>query len=757
MKNLKERRLWLLWKKEERDGKAAKRPFAANGDKSGTNEKYKQSWVTYQEAEQAVKKYPGAGIGFKIPDNVFFLDIDHKDLKDPVVKDILSRFNSYTEYSVSGHGIHVYGLCDFSKLPTYTKGGKVKLCVDYYIHHPTNGLELYVGQLTNRYAVYTGNAIMDVPLQDCTDAVIDILNRYMRRPEKQAPKTKKNKPRKNKDLDKRADNIIQALRSQKNANKFNSLFDNGKWGDCADHSELDLLLCSIIAFRTKDNRELLDAIFRQSALYREKWEREDYREQTITKAIAYQTDPDEVPLPVPKAIPPFIKINENGVARVSAPLLAKYAHDNLDYLLVRDNGTQTVMKYVYQNGVYILFDTAMMQGIIKRIIADYDEELVKMSIIKEVVSLLLSDLEYTSQEYLNQDESIINFQNGLLKISGDQTELIPHTPEVLSTIQIPCCWREEPVPTPVFDQYISTLTNGDKEVEQLLLEYMGACISNIQGWRMKKTLFLVGSGNTGKSQLKSLTERLLGKSNYAGIDLSEIEARFGTSTIYGKRLVGSSDMSFMNIREIKTLKRISGGDDINAEFKCQQSFSYAFKGLTWFCMNKLPRFSGDTGQWVYDRIMVVECPNVIPQHKQDKQLLDKMYAEREGIVQKAINALLRVIANGYRFSEPESVRIARNKYQQENSTVLTFFEECMCPWPDDKVDINGCTTGRIHDAYREWCKRNNNGHSKSGKEFRDELAAYLFTTFEDMRTRRNGNSFYKDYTLTPEAQHDLLF
>lgn len=753
MKNLKEKRLWLLWKKQVRDGKTAKVPFAVNGGKTGTNKEYRQTWVTYQEAEQAAKKEQGVGIGFKIPNNVFFLDIDHKDLDDPVVKDILSMFNSYTEFSVSGDGIHVYGYLDLTRLPTRidTKTNRRKLRHDYYIHHPTNGLELYVGELTNRYAAYTGNVIVDAPLRDCTDAVIEVLNRYMRRPGKKAAKSKTKEPG---NLDKRADNIIQALRSQKNGLKFSRLFDYGEMENCTDHSKLDIVLCALIALRTKDDKELLDAVFRKSALYREdKWEREDYREETINKAIELRDRKQEKS---PK-VPPFIKINEDGVARVSAPLLAKYAHENLDYLLVRDNGTQTVMKYVYQNGVYVLFDTAMMQGIIKGIIADYDEELVKMSTIKEVVSLLLSDLEYTSQEYLNQDESIINFQNGLLRISGDQTELIPHTPEVLSTIQIPCCWREEPVPTPVFDQYISTLTNGDKEVEQLLLEYMGACISNIQGWRMKKTLFLVGSGNTGKSQLKSLTERLLGKSNFAGIDLSEIEARFGTSTIYGKRLVGSSDMSFMNIREIKTLKRISGGDDINAEFKGQQSFSYAFKGLTWFCMNKLPRFSGDTGQWVYDRIMVVECPNVIPQHKQDKQLLDKMYAEREGIVQKAINALLRVIANGYRFSEPESVRIARNKYQQENSTVLTFFEECMCPWPDDKVDINGCTTGRIHDAYREWCKRNNNGHSKSGKEFRDELAAYLFTNFEDMRTRRNGNSFYKDYTLTPEAQHDLLF
>ena len=742
MKTLKEKPLWLLWKKQARNGRAAKVPFSAKGGSSGTNDEYSHTWVTYQEAELAAAKKNADGVGFKIPNGVFFLDIDHKNVDDPMVKEILDLFNSYTEYSVSGDGIHVYGLCDFSKLPTYEdpKDHRVKLDKDYYTHHPSNGLELYVGELTNRFAVYTGNMILDLPLHDCTAAVIDTLNRYMRKPEKIKPSKE----------DKRIDRVIQDLRSQNKGDKFSRLFDKGEIDGCTDHSKLDAVLCALIASRVGDDAELIDAVFRRSALYRDKWEREDYRDRTIAWGIQAAAKKKAAP-------PPFIKIDENGKPSVSAPLLAKYARENLHYLLVRDNGTQAVMKYVYKNGVYVLYDTAMLQGEIKRYIMDYSEELVKMHTIKEVVNNLLSDLDYTAQEDLNDDESIINFQNGLLKINGDRLELLPHSSEVLSTIQIPCNWNDTPIPTPVFDQYISTLTNGDKEVKELLLQYIGACISNIQGWRMKKTLFLVGSGNTGKSQLKSLTEKLLGRGNYIGIDLSEIEARFGTGSIYGKRLAGSSDMSFMSINELKTLKRITGGDNIHAEFKGQQSFVFTYRGLTWFCMNKLPHFSGDTGKWIFERFLVVDCPNVISPDKQDKQLLDKMYAEREGIVQKAVAALQRVIANGYRFFEPASVKDARIQYQKENSTVITFFEECMCPWPDGRATSNGCTTGKIHTAYREWCKRNNNGHFKSAKEFRDELAGYLFTTFADMSTRIRGNTFYKDFTLTQEAQEDLLY
>lgn len=290
--------------------------------------------------------------------------------------------------------------------------------------------------------------------------------------------------------------------------------------------------------------------------------------------------------------------------------------------------------------------------------------------------------------------------------------------------------------------------------DRLLLEFIGVCISNIKGWRLKKSLFLVGDGDTGKSQLKSLVERLLGKGNFIGIDLKEIEARFGTGAIYGTRLAGSSDMSFLTVDELKTFKKITGGDSLYAEFKGQQAFEFTYNGLLWFCMNRLPKFGGDDGQWVYNRIMVVRCPNVIPKEQQDKRLLDKLYAERDGIVYKAIRALQTVIRNGYRFSEPESVTAARERYMSENSTVVSFFEECMCPWPHGRINPH-CTTGRIYRVYQAWCRENNNGFAKTAKEFRETLAAHLSSTFADMTTRQKGNTYYKDYCLTPEAKEQF--
>ena len=86
---------------------------------------------------------------------------------------------------------------------------------------------------------------MDTPLQDCTDAIIDVLNRYMRKSEETAPKARTGKIKQAEKLNKRADNIIQALRSQKNGLKFSRLFDYGEMENCTDHSKLDIVLCAL--------------------------------------------------------------------------------------------------------------------------------------------------------------------------------------------------------------------------------------------------------------------------------------------------------------------------------------------------------------------------------------------------------------------------------------------------------------------------------------------------------------------------------
>ena len=147
--------------------------------------------------------------------------------------------------------------------------------------------------------------------------------------------------------------------------------------------------------------------------------------------------------------------------------------------------------------------------------------------------------------------------------------------------------------------------------------------------------------------------------------------------------------------------------------------------------------------------------NVIPPEKQDKFLLDKLLTEREGIVYRMIMALRNVIENGYRFSEPEAVREDRHRYQAMNSTVITFFEDCMMPIREGEKH-RYCTAMKVYSAYQGWCKDNNRGYAKNAREFKDELAAHLGVLPQKLTVRRRDGMVYRDYTLNPDAADNYV-
>lgn len=85
LSELKAMPIWVCWNKIEKNGRMTKVPCSAHGSKTGTNEEYRGTWVRYDEAIAAAQKYMYSGVGFVIPQGWFFLDIDHKELDDPLV------------------------------------------------------------------------------------------------------------------------------------------------------------------------------------------------------------------------------------------------------------------------------------------------------------------------------------------------------------------------------------------------------------------------------------------------------------------------------------------------------------------------------------------------------------------------------------------------------------------------------------------------------------------------------------------------
>jgi len=83
--------------------------------------------------------------------------------------------------------------------------------------------------------------------------------------------------------------LVDKAREARNGHKFARLWGGDTTG-YETPSEADLALSSMLAFWTGPDPARIDRLFRHSGLMREKWERQDYRDRTITKALADTTE-----------------------------------------------------------------------------------------------------------------------------------------------------------------------------------------------------------------------------------------------------------------------------------------------------------------------------------------------------------------------------------------------------------------------------------------------------------------------------------
>ena len=161
-------------------------------------------------------------------------------------------------------------------------------------------------------------------------------------------------------------------------------------------------------------------------------------------------------------------------------------------------------------------------------------------------------------------------------------------------------------------------------------------------------------------------------------------------------------------------------------------------------------FGGDRGSWVYNRIIIVRCDNVIPENRQDKQLVEHLLEEKEYIVSLAIRCLRQVIKNGYRYSIPTSCRALNEDYQIENHSFLSFYKECVVDREIKGKIEDICTTAKFYDVYEAWCKDNNNGY----KETKQEVNKILNKKGKGEKNISNGYCYYRDITLNEATKKE---
>ena len=289
---LKALRQWVCWQRKPLDnGKISKIPKdPKTGGAASTTDP--ATWGEFQEALDYHRSGKADGIGFVFTkdDPYFGIDldgcVDAKGKAQPWITDFL-RMQTYWEVTVSRTGLHGIGR---GKLPP---GARRKGQVEMYDQ--------------SRFFVMTGWALPKDYFRQIRDCPAEIITMHKKifgdngQPLKTLPTVKSVQA-----------DIIKKAMNAKNGETFGKLW-SGDFSGYPSQSEADQALCNLLAFWTGKDTGQIDGLFRQSKLFRPKWDEKHYGDgrtygqATVENAIRITTEtynPDRAAIHTPPAATP---------------------------------------------------------------------------------------------------------------------------------------------------------------------------------------------------------------------------------------------------------------------------------------------------------------------------------------------------------------------------------------------------------------------------------------------------------------------
>lgn len=226
------------------------------------------------------------GVGIGIFDSLCGIDLDHcfKEGKpSQVAIDILKKMKSYTEKSLSGEGLHIFfklkpeEQIEVNQMTHYIKMNEKQLQENGF--KDTGGLELYQGTKDNRYLTLTGDKFLKIDeiREISKEELQDIIETYMKRPEKNISTTSQtfNQSSINYDKQDKTDEDFLNIGLEKD-DELIRLWNETPSGSGGNESETDFSLLTKLAFWTNRNEELMIQAFESSPYF----SRKDDKHQT---------------------------------------------------------------------------------------------------------------------------------------------------------------------------------------------------------------------------------------------------------------------------------------------------------------------------------------------------------------------------------------------------------------------------------------------------------------------------------------------
>ena len=744
---LKKGDYFCLYKLEPgKDGKKKKVPYQTSGAKADPGNK--AHLTDFTTAYETYRNGGYDGIGLSVMDDIVAIDIDACVVDGKLnafAQRIVDKLGAYAELSPSGTGVHIWVKAE-NLMYDATK---------YYMNNREVGMEIYVGKHTKRFITLTGKAINNLDVNECSEALQELLDTHMVRPTAESP------PVETPESFLSDESVISRMFSAKNAENVKALWE-GQIPEGKSHSEADMSLCMILAFWCGGDAEQVDRLFRRSALMRDKWDErrgsDTYGNITISNAIR-QCREFYKPMGISLAEADFndiatvlINLNPESSRRYrngdlgSGRLFADVFKDIARYVPERK------MWYIYNSirwvpdvgslkAMELCKDLADAMTLYATAIADEGARTVFLETCKKwqqrrFRETFLKEAQSVYPIYMERfdtDIYLFNCKNGTLDLkSGIFRE---HRAEDLITKvsmveYVPDATNER------FNKFVEEITSGDREKAIFLQKALGYGISG--DTRYECMFFLYGeTTRNGKGTLMESVLSVMGdygravrpetialKSNNNSSNPTEDIARLA-----GIRFANISEPSrglFLNAAQVKNM---TGNDTLNARFLHENSFDFKPQFKLYVNTNYLPVIN-DMTIFSSNRVHIIPFDRHFEEWEQDKSL------KTEFATDGAKSAILNWLIEGFQllqkegFKTPKSVQDATAAYSHDSDKIAQFAEDKLVE--DAGAEVR---TSVVYHHYKQWCS-DNGCFSENSRNFNQELRK--FGIVERKRPQRGG-------------------
>ncbi len=313
---------------------------------------------------------------------------------------------------------------------------------------------------------------------------------------------------------------------------------------------------------------------------------------------------------------------------------------------------------------------------------------------KPMIAISVSDLD-KNENLINTPYATYDLRNG---IAGEQ----PHNPEDLITKITACSPGEEG--KQIWLDALNLFFCKDQKLIDYVQETVGmAAIGKVYQEHM---IIAYGGGANGKSTFWNTIFRVLG--NYAGKLSAEAltmnckrNVKPEMAELKGKRLIISSEMEEGMRLNTAVVKQLCSTDEIQAEKKYKDPFSFVPSHTLVLYTNHLPKVgANDDGIW--RRLVVIPFNAKITGKSDIKNYADYLF-EHAGpaIMSWIIEGAKRAIDKNFHTTLPDVVEAAIQAYREDNDWLGQFLEECCEIDPSYKEK-----SGELYQAYRAHCMQN---------------------------------------------------